>query len=74
MLRRGANYMNLTFKSKINIMETKDINYKAFVAGNKETPAFDYGYGKTEKSAIAALKRKYSKDKEDLFFWAKELN
>ena len=55
-------------------METKDINYKAFVAGNKETPAFDYGYGKTEKSAIAALKRKYSKDKEDLFFWAKELN
>jgi hypothetical protein len=44
-------------------------NYKAYVAANKETTAFDSIMGKTEKSAMAAAKRKYSKDAKDLYFW-----
>lgn len=44
-------------------------NYKAYVAANKETTAFDSIMGKTAKSAMTAAKRKYSKDAKDLCFW-----
>jgi len=32
-------------------------NYKAFIAGTKESKAFDSAYGETKKAAIAAVKR-----------------
>ena len=44
-------------------------NYKCYIASNKESKAFDSVNGISAKSAIAAAKRKYSKDKYDLCFW-----
>lgn len=32
-------------------------NYKAYIADNKHSVAFDFKLGSTEKSAIAAVKR-----------------
>ena len=55
-------------------MATFNYKYKAFIAGNKYTPAFDSAYGKTEQSAIAAVKRKNSPDWKDCCVWAKEIN
>ena len=43
-------------------------NYKCYIASNKESKAFDSVNGISAKSAIAAAKRKYSKDKYDLCF------
>ena len=43
----------------------------AYVYANKYTYYSDFGKGYTEKSAIAALKRKIGKDSKDLHFWAK---
>jgi hypothetical protein len=45
------------------------MKYKAYIAANKHTPFFDSAVGKTEKSAIAAVKRKNSPDWKDCFVW-----
>jgi len=45
------------------------MEYKAYIAGNKYTPAFDHAYGKTTESAIAAVKRKNSPDWKDCTVW-----
>ena len=44
-------------------------SYKCYIAENKHTTAFDSVTGKTDKSAMAAAKRKYSKNKNHLCFW-----
>ena len=44
-------------------------NYKAFIAGTKESRYFDSAYGKTKKAAIAAVKRKNSPDWKDCSIW-----
>ncbi len=44
-------------------------NYKCYISANKYTPAFDSTTGRTEKSAMASAKRKYNKNKKDLYFW-----
>ena len=44
-------------------------NYKAFIAGTKESKAFDSAWGKTKKAAIAAVKRKNSPDWKDCCIW-----
>lgn len=50
-------------------MKTQVKNYKAYIAANKQTPAFDNIISNTSKSAMAAAKRKYSKNAKDLCFW-----
>jgi hypothetical protein len=45
-------------------------NYIAYIAANRYTKAFDTCTGKTEKSAIAAVKRKNSPDWRDCFIWS----
>lgn len=49
-------------------MKTKK-NYKAYIAGTKESKPFDSAMGKTEQSAIAAVKRQNSPDWKDCFVW-----
>jgi len=44
-------------------MKTK--NYKACIAGTKESKPFDHAYGATKESAIAAVKRRNSPDWKD---------
>ena len=44
--------------------------FKAYIAANKYTKAFDFAYGETESSAIAAVKRKNSPDWKDCIVWA----
>ena len=44
-------------------------NYKAFIAGTKESKAFDSAYGETKKAAIASVKRKNSPDWKDCCIW-----
>lgn len=39
-------------------METTEKNYKAFIAGTRWSVPFDYAYGRTKSTAIAAVKRK----------------
>jgi hypothetical protein len=46
------------------------MRYKAYIAGNKYSKAFDHAYGKTAFSAIAAVKRKNSPDWQDCYVWA----
>jgi hypothetical protein len=48
-------------------MKTK--NYKAYIAGTPESNAFDYAYGKSKESAIAAVKRQNSPDWKDCIVW-----
>ena len=43
--------------------------YKAYIAANPYTPAFDSARGKTPASAQAAVRRKNSPDWHDLFTW-----
>ncbi len=43
--------------------------YKAYIAANKYSEAFDYAYGKSEASAKAAVKRKNSPDWKDCHVW-----
>jgi len=43
--------------------------YKAYIAANSHTPAFDYAYGKTPASAVAAVKRRNSPDWRDCIIW-----
>ena len=45
-------------------------NYKAYIAGSKESPAFDSANGKTATSAITAVKRQNSPDWQDCYIWA----
>lgn len=45
-------------------------NYKAYIAANECTQAFDFAFGKTKESAIAAVKRKNSRCWEDCIVWA----
>ena len=44
-------------------------NYKAYIAGTRESKAFDYAYGITKGSAITAVKRKNSPDWKDCYVW-----
>ena len=44
-------------------------NYKAYIAGNKESRAFDSAIGKTKESAIATVKRRNSPDWKDCCIW-----
>ena len=39
--------------------------YKAYIAANKDTKAFDFALGTTKKSAIARVKRQNSPDWKD---------
>ena len=48
----------------------KTKKYKAYIAGTKESEAFDSAFGKTEKSAIATVKRHNSPDWEDCYIWS----
>lgn len=50
------------------------MKYKAMIAGNQYSKAFDYAYGKTAAAAIAAVKRKNSPDWRDCYVWAVEIN
>lgn len=43
--------------------------YKAYIASNKYTTAFDCAFGSHPTSAISAVKRKNSPDWRDLYIW-----
>ena len=43
--------------------------YKAYIAANKDTKAFDFALGTTKKSAIARVKRQNSPDWKDCLVW-----
>ena len=43
--------------------------YKAYIAANRDTKAFDHALGTTKKSAIAQVKRQNSPDWKDCFVW-----
>ena len=43
--------------------------YKAYIAGNRYSPAFDHAWGQTPESAIAAVKRRNSPDWRDCHVW-----
>lgn len=43
--------------------------YKAYIASNGHSQAFDNAAGKTAKSALAAIKRKNSPDWRDCCTW-----
>ena len=45
------------------------MNYKAYIASNKESEAFDSKMGKTKESAISAVKRVNSPDWQDCYIW-----
>ena len=45
--------------------------YKAYIAANKYSEAFDHAYGRTEASAKAAVKRKNSPDWKDCHVWVR---
>ena len=47
----------------------RNYEYKAYIAANPYTKAFDFAYGKTAKSAAAAVKRKNSPDWKDCIVW-----
>lgn len=47
----------------------KEKNYKAYIAGTKESKAFDSAFGQTEKNAIAAIKRRNSPSWTDCCVW-----
>jgi hypothetical protein len=47
--------------------------WKAYIAGNQYTEAFDSCYGKTQKSAEAAIKRRNSPDWQDCCVWSEEI-
>lgn len=49
-------------------METKK-NYKAYIAGTRESKAFDCAYGITAKSAICAIKRR-NREWRDCVVWS----
>lgn len=53
-------------------MKNKEACFVAYIAANKYSVAFDVAYGKTESSAIAAVKRKNSPYRKDCVVWAKE--
>lgn len=47
----------------------KNYKYKAYIAANEHTQAFDFAYGETAKSASSAVKRKNSPDWKDCIVW-----
>ena len=55
---------------RIEVRRDQGKNFKAYVASNIYTKAFDSCRGYSARSAIAALKRKYSANKKDYVFWA----
>ena len=66
--------LSITYNEIIPILSVDcciNKRWTAYVCANKYTHYFDFGEGYTEKSAIAALKRKMGKDNKDLHFWAK---
>jgi len=44
-------------------------NYKAYIAANKYSDAFDSAMGQTAASAMAAVKRQNSPDWQDCYVW-----
>lgn len=50
-------------------MKAQTKSFKAYIAANKWTPAFDSAMGKTPDSARAAIKRKNSPDWKDLYIY-----
>ena len=55
-------------KNLTNIQKGKE-RFKAYIAINRYSKAFDFGYGKTPKSAISGLKRRVE-DWPDCHVWA----
>ena len=49
-------------------MKTKK-NYKAYIAANKYSGAFDHSFGETKEGAIAAIKRRNGPDYKDCHAW-----
>jgi len=47
--------------------------YKAYIAANKYTKAFDTAFGKTATSAIGAVKRKNCPDWRDCYVWVVQI-
>jgi len=46
-----------------------EYKYKAYIAGSKESQAFDHAYGNTPSNAMGAVKRRNSPDWEDCYVW-----
>jgi hypothetical protein len=55
------------------IKTKKTPKYKAYIAANRYTKAFDTAYGATSSSAKGAVKRKNSPDWKDCYVWAEKL-
>lgn len=47
----------------------RKLKYKAYVAANIESPAFDYAYSISQEDAEKSLKNKIGNDSSDLLFW-----
>lgn len=47
--------------------------YKAYIAANPYSVAFDSAYGTTTGRAIGALKRKTGRDWVDCYIWVEQL-
>ena len=47
----------------------RQLKFKAYVAANEETPAFDCIYSQTESGAEKELREKIGKYANSLFFW-----
>lgn len=50
-----------------------EYKYKAYIAANRYSKAFDHAYGETGKSAIIQVKRQNSPDWKDCHVWCVEL-
>jgi hypothetical protein len=46
------------------------IHYKAYIAGNVYSEAFDHAYGKSRRGAIAQVKRQNTGSWQDCFVWS----
>jgi len=62
--------LNDLFKIRVIKKDKPELNYKAYIAGSRESKAFDHAYGTTAKSAIATVKRRNSPDWKDCYVWA----
>ena len=52
----------------------KTYNYKAYIASNQYSKAFDFAYGTTKSAAIAAVKRQNSPSWKDCYVWVECIN
>ena len=47
----------------------RQLKFKAYVAANEETPAFDCVFSQSKDSGEKELRTRIGKDAKDLFFW-----